>query len=516
MEFLVLSPPVVTPAEPPSGAFLLTAGLSGWGHDAALLDLSLAFFYDLFRDAPHPARAALDYLCHSRGGYDPEVHRSQTGHLHSFVSGFTSRFPGWKLTLMDIAPPGSIHQPEELDRYFQDNDGPFVGVYERVLVPWLETLKPRQVLVSVAYLSQLPGAVSLVRFLESRGVGSLVGGSLINSLATTGHGFDSVKAVLSRLLVGDGSVLIPETGGAPLLSKLAFPKLLLDAPYISSRPIVPFALSSGCYWNRCLFCPDREMPYVSLPDAAIEQFAESIPEHMLDAGAVLHFLDSSIPPGRLRRYLEITRGCSLSFFGFARPTKQLLRDNLMRNAAEGGALMLQLGVEGGSKALLDRFDKGIDPAVSESVVRAAAEAGIRTYLYMLFGLPGEGPSDRDATYAFAVRNSGHIDFCNLSLFNLPRYCELMERLDEFDIRVLDFPGGDDGIRLYRPFIVGETDQRADARRFLKRFRAHPAIREAILRTPRWFRAAHLALMTLPGRRFPGDPAVTDPSDPFRR
>ena len=498
MEFLILTPPVVTPAEPPSGAFLLAAGLSGWGAEAGLLDLSLEFFSDLFKDAGDPQKVALAYIQHGRSGYDPVVHRSQAGHLHGYVSRFDERYPGWKLTLMDVSPPGQIHCPDHLLTVFDNDEGPFRHIYRTVLVPALLALKPKHVLVSVAYLSQLPAAVDLVRFLKSRGITPMVGGSLINSLSTTGHGFDAVAAVLPGLMVGDGRNLV-NTHGAPLLTKLSYPKIVSDKPYFSRRPIVPFALSSGCFWNRCLFCPDREMPYYTIPETAIAQFVSSIPNEVMDKGVVLHLLDSAIPPGGLRRYLSVVKGADLCFFGFARPTRQLLKDGLLEKAAEGGCLMLQLGVEGGSKRLLDRFEKGIDPVESETIVRAAAKLGIRTYLYLLFGLPGESNADLQATYDFVVKNSDVCDFLNLSLFNLPRYCELMERRDEFGIDVLDFDGGE-GIRLYRPFVSGNVDHRANARVFLKGLRANPLVRGAVLRTPRWFRASHLALMDIPGRK----------------
>jgi hypothetical protein len=243
------------------------------------------------------------------------------------------------------------------------------------------------------------------------------------------------------------------------------------------------------------------MPYFSIPQSAIEGFVSSVPSYFIDSGTVIHLLDSAIPPGRLRRFLEVVRGKNIGFFGFARPTARLLENGLLEAAADAGCLMLQLGVEGGNKSLLDRFDKGIDPAESERVVRAAAELGIRTYLYLLFGLPGETEHTLRDTCDFLVRNGDAVDFLNLSLFNLPRYCELMDRRDAFDIELDDFPEDEEeGIRLYRPFISGGVDTRKQARVFLKKMRAHPTVREAVLRTPRWFRAAHLALMDLPGRR----------------
>ena len=94
----------------------------------------------------------------------------------------------------------------------------------------------------------------------------------------------------------------------------------------------------------------------------------------------------------------------------------------------------------------------------------------------------------------------YFDFLNLSMFNLPRFSELARRRADFNIKTEDFPS-DDAIRLYWPFTVYGRSPRQEARRFMsERFEIHPAVRSAILRTPRWLRAAHLALMHVEGRR----------------
>jgi hypothetical protein len=225
-----------------------------------------------------------------------------------------------------------------------------------------------------------------------------------------------------------------------------------------------------------------------------------MPDKWRRRGPVLHLTDSAVPPSQLERLLPVCASNSLSFYGFARPTRSLLRGDLLERAAEAGCLMLQLGVESGSGALLSRYDKGIDPRDSREVVRRASRAGIRTYLYMLFGLPAETQEDRQTTLEMLVDESDCVDFLNLSLFNLPRFCELTQRAAEHDIQPEDSfdPGG---IRLYTPFVTSQGNPRREARLFLSsQLRSHPAIRPAVIRTPRWLRAAHLALMTISGRK----------------
>jgi hypothetical protein len=498
MDDLVLTPPVHSPAEPAAGAFLLAAGLKGAGRDAALLDLSLAFFWRELRRG-----AALDYLLGASGGYEPGKHRSAVGQLHDGLKRFGDRHPGWRLTLMDLAPPVRVHDPAAVAGWLDANPSPFAALWEESLLPVLEAERPRRVLVSLAYLSQLPAAIDLVRFLDRLGVNRAVGGSLPRSLAATGAGLDALGRALGPLDLSDGSPLLGPGTHRPLLDALAWPRVLSPLPYLSARPIVPLALSSGCFWRRCLFCPDRALPYAGVAVSALEQFFESVPPEISAARPVVHLLDSAIPPGRLRRFLPLAKASGVAFYGFARPTRHLLKESLVEAAADAGCLMLQLGAESGSKTLLDGFDKGVDPAEAERVTAAVAGAGIRTYLYLLFGLPGETNADREATLELLARNEGNVDFLNLSLFNLPTSCELTERAEEHGIELGEFPLEDAALRLYRPFTCAGRSPQDEARAFLKeRVLRHPLIRQAHLRTPRWLRAAHLALMQVPGRRGP--------------
>jgi len=505
MDFLVLAPPVITPAEPPSGAFVLAAGLAGHGFEAGLLDLSLELFHRLL-DRPDPpgihCSSQLAYLLEAREGYTPARHRTAVGEIHRKLAQFTDSNPGWRLTLMDLSAPARVHDPAGLAELLARRS-PFTGLWDEVLEPALARFRPRRVLVSLAYLSQLPATIDLVSYLGARGVEALVGGSLPRSLASTGHGIGALSRVLPRVETGDGLGLIADRPEGHLTDHLGWPTIVSERPYLSARPIVPLSLSTGCCWRRCRFCPDRELPFVKVPIAAIDTLLSAMPTAIASRGPVVHLLDSSLPPSLLRRFLPLARQHGLGFYGFARPDVGLAAGDLIERAAEAGCLMLQLGAENGSPDLLARYDKGFSPVEAERAIRAVAGAGIRCYLYLLLGLPAETEADREATRELVVRNNDAIDFLNVSLFNLPRFCELSRRAEEEGIEIGDFPDERELIRLYWPFTVGGRSPRKAAREFLKRrFDVDPAIRAARLRTPRWLRAAHLALMRLDGRQGP--------------
>ncbi|MBW2276945.1 MAG: radical SAM protein [Deltaproteobacteria bacterium] len=505
MDFMVLAPPVVTPAEPPSGAFVLAAGLAGHGAETGLLDLSLELFHRLLEQPDPPGintAAQVEYLIESTAGYTPERHRSAVGEIHRKLGLFTEAHPGWKLTLMDVTPPVRVHDPAGLAELLA-RESPFTELWNEVLVPALDRHRPRRVVVSLAYLSQLPATIDLVRFLRSRNIDPLVGGSLPRSLASTGHGIEALSRVLPQLDTGDGLSLVSESPGGHLTDRLGWPSLLSSRPYLSSRPIIPLTMSTGCFWRRCRFCPDRELEFVRVPLNSLDDLLASTPSALATRRPVIHLLDSALPPAQLRRFLPLAKQHQLGFYGFARPSAELAAGDLLEDAADAGCLMLQLGAESGSPDLLERYDKGFSPGEAEQVIRATAAAGIRNYLYLLFGLPAESPADREATRSLVDRNREAIDFLNVSLFNLPRFCELSRRASKECIEIGDFPDDRELIRLYWPFTVAGESPRALARAFLKQsFDVDPAVRAARLRTPRWLRAAHLALMKLDRRRGP--------------
>jgi len=504
MKYLVTSPPVITPSEPPSGAFLLAAGLSARGIDTGFLDLSLEYFKYVFSRTPkgrgYPAvEPALEYLQNS-AVYSPQQHRSASGILNSSLKHFSSRFKGWKITLMDLIPPEAVHRPSEILSICRKGNTPFSGFWEEYLNPVLKRCNPDTVLVSLSYLSQLVAGIDLVLFLRKAGYKAIVGGSLLNSLSRTGKGFELVKNALPESSVGDGSSFPGfSSGDIPFLDNLEWPDIVEDSAYISGRPVIPYALSTGCYWNRCLFCPDSSTKLQVYGSETFERFISTIPSSIMKKNPVIHFLDSAVPRKPLLDLLSLLEKNRLDWYTFARPENWIppVTDRL----SDSGCLMLQLGAESGSQPLLDRFDKGINPDTSLEVIRNCASSGIRTYAYMLLGLPGETEHDLKATVRFLEQAGTSIDFINFSIFNLPAECELTVRASEFGIELLEYNSPDDAIRLYIPFLYDALNPRINARRAVSEyFSVIPSVAEALRRTPKWFRTSHFPLIEIAGRK----------------
>lgn len=491
MRYLVLSPPVHQPSEAPSGAFLLSAALAARGIEAPFFDLSLEFFHHALGSSSINTQPAVRYMTSPPGGlYDPHRHASHSGVIMSALRDYASNFPGWHITPMDCSPPKGLHRPGE----YPQTGTPFGSFFSKVLDPVLESRDDAFVLVSVAYLSQLPGAVELGRFLRVRGRKALFGGSLFESLSRTGAGMSILRRFIPEATLDNGTGLLP-CGAGNVLDELVFPELLSKREYLIPSSVLPVPFTTGCVWNKCLFCPDRAKPLRAVPTGTVEKMLGEAPP-----GVMVHFIDSTVPLPRLESVLPLLEERGHRFFGFTRATAEFLTPGLLDRMARAGCSMLQWGIESGSPAILERFGKGIDPETAKKVLRESAARGIRNYAYFLFGLPGETAWDRDMTVKLIEEAGTAISFMNASVFNLPVDSELAARHDEFGMSLGTYDTGTEAIRLYSPFTCSNGDPRTEAKRFLwEAGRRNTVFSRLLKATPKWFRATHMAFMEPAGR-----------------
>ncbi|MBF0201666.1 MAG: radical SAM protein [Desulfamplus sp.] len=279
--------------------------------------------------------------------------------------------------------------------------------------------------------------------------------------------------------------------------------------YLAPGPILPFRTSDGCYWRRCRFCPERAegRPYRPQKNGDLLGALNILSQkHSL---RYIHFIDDAIPPSFLRALAasggiashparnesagtgpagngsEFARNGSgpagngsgpagnssgpagngtgiLTWYGFVRFTEELADPSFCRALHRAGCRMLKLGLESGDQAVLDRMEKGTDLATASRVLGALHGAGIRTYVYLLFGTQFEDESSARKTLDYVSRHSRFISFLNLAIFNLPRFSD-----DALRLETNNFYGGD--LSLYLNFKHPLGWGRKEIRNFLNRY-----------------------------------------------
>ena len=374
-------------------------------------------------------------------------------------------------------------------------DSPY-GPYFHDLARRLALAPPGVIGLSVGYLHQALPAMALAgtlrRALPDTRV--IMGGALLGCwqgrLAP-----DGLAPWVDRVVFGDGAVPLLEEAGlpcpAPDLLERAEPDFS-DTPfdlYLAPGRGVPMATSEGCFWSRCSYCPEAvaNAPFGLLHGEALPRVLERLWRRT--GASLLHLSDSAVPPASLE--LLAAQRWPLAWYGFARFHPALAQEETARGLHRSGCRLLQLGLESGSPAVLRRLNKGIDLKLASRVLKALGAAGVPTYLYVMFGVPGETEADAQLTLDFVADHAGHITFLNTSLLNLP-----LASPPEPGLRRVPFPQEKD-LTLYSDFLDDSGHDRRAARKFLeRRFARHPDVAAILRRTPLVFGANHAPFMSL--------------------
>jgi radical SAM superfamily enzyme YgiQ (UPF0313 family) len=252
--------------------------------------------------------------------------------------------------------------------------------------------------------------------------------------------------------------------------------------YLSPGFVLPYAASSGCFWNKCSFCPEpaEDNPYVPVPP--VRAMAELNSLIAKTKPVLVHLLDNAVSPALMRALAEAPPG--VPWYGFARIGRELTDLDFCMALKRSGCVMLKLGLESGDQALLDRMGKGIDLETASLALKNLHAAGISAYVYLLFGTPSETLTEARRTLDFVVRHREAITFLNLAIFNLP-VCSTEAALHPTE----PFYEGD--LSLYRDFRHPLGWNRKQVRQFLdSEFKRQPAVAAIIRNDPPVFTSNH--------------------------
>jgi radical SAM superfamily enzyme YgiQ (UPF0313 family) len=165
-------------------------------------------------------------------------------------------------------------------------------------------------------------------------------------------------------------------------------------------------------------------------------------------------------------------------------TRHLTDPDFCLALKRSGCVMLKLGLESGDQSVLDHLQKGVTLEEASSTLKNLKEAGIATYIYLLFGTPPEDLIAARRTLEFVAKHHHSIGFLNLAIFNMPIYGPENQQLE-----TKIFYEGD--LSLYTNFDHPKGWTRPSIRQFLdKEFKRHPAIASILRRDPPVFTSNH--------------------------
>lgn len=525
MDILLIAPPALKPSEPPLSLAVLLGYLKAQGLQAGAIDSNLdALFYLLeperaaaqAGDSPSTAvrralthiQSSLDLLRSSGGARSFSRYETAVLYLNRVLGLWRGATGRERLTLGDYQHRGlSPFDPAALEALARGEHATlFAPWFADQLLPRVAVLAPKVVSLSINYVHQALPAFELAGMLRRAfpQIQLVAGGGLLTSWKEPLTRLGLRLYPFDRVVFGPG-----EASLAALARSEALPDYFLEdasaigfAPdfsfaepgaYLSPESLLPVSATRGCYWKRCLFCPEAAAPVHPYTCASPGDFPDLLLHLHRETGARhFHLTDNALPMNVLRalasRAADLT---GINWFGFVRFEEALAEEGFADRLFAAGCRVLQLGLESGSQAVLDRLGKGILLETASAILTALHRAGIATYVYIMLGTPGETRADAEKTLAFLQAHADRIGFLNLSVMNLPESSGLLDDPAHFGIAASAPLDTASPLGLYRSFESSTGWGRAEARRFLdKNLLGDPAIRVIAQRTPPLFTSNH--------------------------
>lgn len=493
---LILYPPVAKPSEPPAGLALLAGTLQSHQLPCTVVDLNI--------------EGLLYLLANAKIGSDTwskRAYKNRTANIQSIRSRpLYSNLAKYQKTVLELnrllETFGDGEAMASLANYHDNTLSPlrsedlhyiakfpeknlFFSFFLETIPPLIEQHNPQYLGLSINYLSQALTGFALLGFIKKIApqIKVIVGGGLITSWMRNPLWQQPFNNLVNFCIDGCGEKPLLDILGVPM-TKPATPRydqFPIDK-YMAPGFILPYSCSSGCFWNKCSFCPERAEGNL-FTGKTFEQIHHELALLIQQTNPVLlHFLDNALPPAILDRFSAEIPG--VPWYGFVRATHHFLDFEFCHNLKKSGCVMLKLGIESGDQGVLDRMGKGIEIGTVSKVLQNLNKAGIATYIYLLFGTPEESYLEAKKTLEFTANHHQYISFLNLAIFNMPINTGMRSALP-----TSTFNEGD--LSLYTDFSHSLGWSRKKVRTFLDReFKKHPHIKKIIHRDPVIFTSNH--------------------------
>ncbi len=499
---IFIHPPVAKPCEPPGGIAKLAGALQRRGLKYTVLDANLEGLLTLSQG---PAAAS--------DRWTVRAFRNRRRHLQALRNPSTYRTPDrYRRAVADInrlietAPArtsiqlsltnyqdmklSALRSSDLLRASRHPENNPFYLYFKRRLEALFDKEQPRVVGFSMNYLSQALCTFAMLGFIRRQwpDLTLVLGGGLITSWMQRPSWSNPFGDLVNHLVCGPGEAALlcllgvsEDQASSPNHHRPDYGHFPL-ADYLAPGPILPYSASTGCYWNRCAFCPEKAEgnPYVAVPPAEVIKDLEALVDQIRPA--LIHLLDNAVSPALMQALIE--QPPQVAWYGFTRISRRLADPDFCRALKKSGCVMLKVGLESGAQTVLDAEQKGIDLTLAARALQNLKKAGIAAYVYLLFGTPSETLAEARATLDFTVKHRDAIDFLNLAIFNLPICSQQVRQLETQMLYEGD-------LSLYTGFRHPKGWDRGAVRRFLdKEFKRHPAVRKILNQDPPFFTSNH--------------------------
>lgn len=494
---LLLYPPLTKACEPPGGLPILGGVLKSHNIPYKIIDMNCEgqnYLLDsYFKD--YPKKAYYRELLTSHKGYlKKDTYIKAIKELSKGLNYNKNKHYNLTLSNMYSSELSSLNSSDLIRSSKNYKDDPFYEYYKKRLTETLESCEFRYIGISLQYINQALTAFSLIGFIKEYfpNIKIVLGGGLITSWVKSPNWQNPFSNIIDHIITGPGEEKLLRFLGAEL-NREKIKKVVPDfsftkgLKYFSPETIIPITGSYGCSWQKCKFCPEVAEGAIYKPQKASLLIKKIDKIKDLYKPGVIHFLDNEISPRILKDLSKYSTG--FKWYGFTKFYKELLDPEFCKKLKSSGCFMLKLGLESGDQNVLNSMNKGIKIEEASIILKNLKTAGIKTYVYLLFGTPFEEEDNAIKTRDFIIEHKDCITYLNLSIFNLPLGSDLAKELKVFKL------SGDD-LSLYSGYKHPKGWDRGVIRRFLNsEFYNNSEIKKIITNLPLQFNANHTPFFT---------------------
>lgn len=376
--------------------------------------------------------------------------------LEAFYKLLSALYYPTLLSPSEYCGPGEFANFDDIFSHRSRTLNPFIDYYETALFPEIYKIKPSVVGISMVFASQAVQALVLGKLIKERfpDIHLTLGGAFLSQWALVmdeplllklfactdsivcGEGEKAFSQLLeyasgrrSLKAVGNLIYLDRSTGRIERFSELEYTDLSSLPPpdytdldlglYLSPEPVIPYCISRGCYWGRCVFCQNRYgdnhmRRYQAVPvEKAVDEISNLSKKH---GSAHFNFSNDAIDPAYLKRFSEaVLRGGKKFSWNTDLRAEKNIDPPLCSLMSRAGLNSVAIGFESGCQKTLDAMDKGYRVETIRRVMKNLYDARIATQAMGFFGFPGESHEEGLVTLRFIEDNIDRISYYVMGL-----------------------------------------------------------------------------------------------------
>jgi anaerobic magnesium-protoporphyrin IX monomethyl ester cyclase len=376
---------------------------------------------------------------------------------------------------------------------------PYVEYYERVIVPEIAAQAPKVVGISMEFASQSVQALVLGNLIKERfpQIHITMGGAYLSQwiMMMGQEQLTELFKCVDSVVCGEGEIAFSElveameadasldgvsnltyrdpiTGEFHHFESLDYPDIE-DLPppdysdldlsvYLIPRPVIPYCISRGCYWGKCVFCQNRygenrmrRYQTVSV-DKAIAEMSQLSQQH---GSYHFNFSNDVIDPPYLKRFSEAVLASRKKFvWNTDLRAEKAFTKELCETMARAGLNSAAIGFESGCQKTLDAMNKGKTIDTVARVMKDLYNSGVATQAMGFFGFPGESETDAEMTVAFLEDNIGSLSYYVVGLLMIVPGSRMHEGPSKYGVSSISYEGN----ALMAPMPVWKSDIRISA------------------------------------------------------